>query len=355
MKINNIILYLFLGCFAHTALAQISATMPFNRLTFKQDLLGTSPTVYDWEFIQIVGDNDATNTLIEDDRIRINSNLVSSAEIDVFSGLTISDFSPSTFSHFSEHEMNLGFTDDFGTTHNFPFRFSSDDSQMTFDYLGTSEAGVIGLPFLLFDGTNQNMGVNLGVGDEVVGDFHIKQGTGSKNALIIENDGSGNDIWGWEIGTNDLFILYDSDGPNLGYNPVILAFIDEADGSYNTTSDRRFKRDITPLGDNILTKVMKMRPVFHHNKKGKTISSTTFGFKAAKIGEVYPELMKKTEDGTPVLNLDEFTVVAIKAIQEQYPAYEKQEAVIQAMEKEEVDLQQRLDDLQKRLEVLENQ
>lgn len=349
MKKNTIILYLLFCLCANFALAQLSATLENDRLTFKQDFVSTTPTTYGWESIQVVGVSDATITNITQSGIDVLSNLVGGAGLSLNLGLTVSDFSTNFSSQLREDQLHLSFSDfNNNTTHNFPFTFFSDNLEMTIDYQATTGAGSLIAPFLFFDGPSKNMAIGKFLGETLTTNLHIQQGNG--NALLIENDGSGNDIWGWEVETDDLVIFYDSDGPNLGYNPVMLAFIDEADGSYNATSDRRFKRDITPLADNTLTKVTKMHPVFHHNKKGKKISSTTFGFKAEKIGAIYPELMKKTEDGTPALNLDEFAVVAIKAIQEQYPAYEKQEELIQSMQKEEAALSQSIEDLNKRLE-----
>jgi hypothetical protein len=98
-------------------------------------------------------------------------------------------------------------------------------------------------------------------------------------------------------------------------------------------SHRRFKKDIVTLSDrNGLDAIMKLNPVTFHWKDGIRGTGEQLGFIAQDVQNVLPQLVSEDKDGTLTLNSSGFVPPVVKAIQEQ---------------------QAKIDDLQKRIEMLE--
>ena len=119
----------------------------------------------------------------------------------------------------------------------------------------------------------------------------------------------------------------------------------EDDGSWSTSSDRRFKRDITPAAG-LLDQALALRPVEFYMKDQDVAHDPQrhLGLIAQEVQPVVPEVVH----GSDMLSLDyaRIGVVAIGAIQEQ-------QAII-TTQKKTIDQQQaRIDDLVARVEKLE--
>ncbi|MFH1850764.1 MAG: tail fiber domain-containing protein [Candidatus Neomarinimicrobiota bacterium] len=118
-------------------------------------------------------------------------------------------------------------------------------------------------------------------------------------------------------------------------------WIDDDDGAYGHSSDRRLKKNIEPLGS-VLPKVLGLKPSTYHMKTEDDSEPKSIGFIAQDVQEVFPDLdiVKANEDYLG-LTYEDFSVLAIAAIQEQQQLIDRQQIAI--------------DDLVKRLEALEKQ
>jgi len=189
-------------------------------------------------------------------------------------------------------------------------------------------------------------GVNghVGMGDQNAGIARLKVFHAPGNAgLAIQNSASGGE---WDFRVNGF------DGSlNLHNNffggglPVGTFFIN----GFYAASDRRFKKDITTTG-RILDKVSRLNPVYYRYNQEKADAKRTIGFVAQEVETLFPELVaqNRADDGSTYLavNYAGFGVLAIKAIQEQ-------QEEISALRKEKEQLQQRLSNLEARVQNIE--
>ena len=150
--------------------------------------------------------------------------------------------------------------------------------------------------------------------------------------------------WSMGIGVNshDLIFIH-----NFNYR----ASISSIDGSYTSFSDRRMKKNIEELSP-VLDKVLLLKAKkYQCIDAGETTKKST-GFISQEVIDLFPELVssfKRTaEDPTLYLGLNYagFSVIAIKAIQEQQQQIQTQQQIIDAQNK-------KLEDFEKRLEALE--
>jgi hypothetical protein len=150
----------------------------------------------------------------------------------------------------------------------------------------------------------------------------------------------------WGIGnasiSNDLIFFH---------NSTYRASISSTDGSYTSYSDRRMKKNIEDLSP-VLDKVLLLKAKKYQCIDAAETTKKSTGFISQEVVDLFPELVnsfKRTaEDPTLYLGLNYagFSVIAIKAIQEQQLQIQTQQQVIDSQNK-------KLDDFQKRLEALE--
>lgn len=171
----------------------------------------------------------------------------------------------------------------------------------------------------------------------------------------VRNEADGFDVWEMEVGINDFEFNFNN-GSSSGNTMDRIAFIDDADGSFNANSDQRLKRDIEYLEEDILERFLRLRPVNYRFNHTTGNVRKTIGLIAQEVKAIFPELVKSPEksDGYLSMNYDEIAIYAIKAIQEQQAIIEKErndndksQAIINRLD---ADNQQ----LNKRLEALEN-
>jgi hypothetical protein len=182
--------------------------------------------------------------------------------------------------------------------------------------LGNSLTSTVSNILKIDDGINNTRPLIYGVfNTDLVGinsvapsaNLHIKQVGAAEEGLAIENDGD-TDTWSWEIGANDL---------QLFFNGTYVGYWNDADGSYNTVSDSRLKRDVEVLHQPFLDKIMKLELVSYRLLHAGENEQKTIGFIAQDVQKYFPELVRNREDGYLSLNYDDFGIIAIKAIQEQ--------------------------------------
>ncbi|PHN04716.1 tail fiber domain-containing protein [Flavilitoribacter nigricans] len=157
--------------------------------------------------------------------------------------------------------------------------------------------------------------------------LHLSQGGQTVGTGLRFDDGINQD---WDI-THGF-------GLRLHYGGDLRGFFNASTGAYSQSSDGRLKSDIQKMAS-VLPQVKKLQPLSYRYKSAAP-NTTTIGFIAQEVAPVFPELVDYSEaDDLYGINYAGFSVVAIKAIQEQQAVIESQQATI--------------DDLNKRLELLE--
>jgi len=91
-------------------------------------------------------------------------------------------------------------------------------------------------------------------------------------------------------------------------------------GSYTCTSDSRYKKNITPIG-NALARIMNLDGVYY-NWKASEFKDMNFskerqiGFVAQDVEKVFPELVHTDKDGYKSMSYDKMTAVLVEAVKE---------------------------------------
>jgi len=98
-------------------------------------------------------------------------------------------------------------------------------------------------------------------------------------------------------------------------NADLIGYIRGDDGSYVALSDINLKKNIEPM-TSVLANVKKLEPSKYHYKRNNDSMEKTIGFMAQDTQPLFPELVS-IEEGRMGINYAGFSVVAIKAIQEQ--------------------------------------
>ena len=126
-----------------------------------------------------------------------------------------------------------------------------------------------------------------------------------------------------------------------------IASIDPMTGVFSSISDSRYKTNIKSL-TNILSSVMKLTPMSYHFLGQLETSPKAFGFLGQEVEKLFPALVNHTSENDVLhLNYDGFSVLAIKAIQEQQSIIQAQEIEIEKLKQGVKDMQQQLDTLNK--------
>ncbi len=158
--------------------------------------------------------------------------------------------------------------------------------------------------------------------------------TGGRGLAIIDPNtynyfGLNTNLFG---STNNLYILYNDAG---------VAFI-KSDGSYHSGSDERLKENITPMPET-LSKLLQLRPKSYTMKYNNPDKKSSLGLIGQELNNYFPEFVSITDGASfghkeieelYAVNYSGLSVISIKAIQEQ---------------------QQQIIDLQKRMQLLEDQ
>ena len=161
--------------------------------------------------------------------------------------------------------------------------------------------------------------------------------------VMIENVGSGGQ---WDFRVNGLtgaLELYNNF--SAGISPVGVF---QTNGLY-VPSDKSLKKDIQSVAY-VLERLARLRPVYYRYNGESGNARRSIGFLAQEVEELFPELVahNPTPDGQVYLGLNYagFSVLAVKAIQEQQEQLEE-------LRKKNEQLEERLQALEKRLLSLE--
>ncbi len=101
---------------------------------------------------------------------------------------------------------------------------------------------------------------------------------------------------------------------NFDYNGTLKAWIDDADGSYHSVSDKQLKAGISPI-NNMLTTIVVLQPVTYY-MKGDDTQTEKIGMIAQDVEKYFPQAVSE-KNGTKTLNYAVFGMLAIEALKEQ--------------------------------------
>jgi len=100
------------------------------------------------------------------------------------------------------------------------------------------------------------------------------------------------------------------------YNNNLYGYIDPVGAAYHNFSDARLKKDIQPVND-VLEKVLQLKAVSYHYKKNNDTDPLLYGFVAQDVEKIFPDFVSTAGNGYKGIAYNNFSVMAIKAIQEQ--------------------------------------
>jgi hypothetical protein len=123
------------------------------------------------------------------------------------------------------------------------------------------------------------------------------------------------------------------------YNNSLFSYIEPVGGSFINNSDERLKKDILPLND-VVSNIMQLQAKTYHY-----ISSDgdrrSYGFLAQDVEKLFPDFVFSSENGTKGIAYSNFSVIAVKAIQEQ-------QQLIETLMKKNEELEKRITQLEKK-------
>lgn len=155
--------------------------------------------------------------------------------------------------------------------------------------------------------------------------------------LRIQNASGTNRFWTlYTFSSNGALALYSGTGDG-----VSVGNFNAGTGAYTATSNRHLKTNISLLGSDILDKIALLKPS-RYSYLRDPLNQLTIGFMAEDVQPLFPELVDTVGENNEnmAINYAGFSVVAIKAIQQQQKQMEA--------------LQTENEQLKKRLERLEN-
>ena len=176
---------------------------------------------------------------------------------------------------------------------------------------------------------NGNVGVRL---DNPTARLHIGQRGQEVGQGLRFSDGTTNEDWDITHGF----------GLRLHYGGELRGFFNANTGAYTQISDGRMKQGAENLNQ-VLPQLKKLHPLTYRYRNARA-SKKTIGFVAQEVKPLFPELVHYSEaDDIYGIDYAGFSVVAIKAIQEQ-------QTIIEAQQQSINDLLRRLDALEEKLQ-----
>lgn len=185
------------------------------------------------------------------------------------------------------------------------------------------------------------------------GDFHIHNAQAGGTQFIIEDDGSvgirtsapAADLeiaqstattagtGGARFSTGGSFWKIFHSGVHFSFvdDGTRVAYVEGSTGNYVQPSDSALKENIQDVGS-MIEGVMKLRPVSYSYRGFGQNARRTTGFLAQEVANQLPNLVKRGENGEMGLVYSEFSVIAIKAIQEQQKMIEELQKKIEELE-----------------------
>ena len=180
--------------------------------------------------------------------------------------------------------------------------------------------------------------------------LQIKE-VGVQNGLGIES-ASSSSHWDFDVEEGSGHHL------DLFYNANYKGGFSSVDGAYIMASDRRLKKDIVPLND-VMAKLSQLQTYQYHYLDNNNNSPLSSGFMAQDVQKVFPEAVSEftTKTGETLLgiNYQFFTVLAIKALQEQQLTLQNQNLKVKNLEDEMEIEKSKVKNLEEKMAFLEAQ
>lgn len=180
--------------------------------------------------------------------------------------------------------------------------------------------------------------------------LQIKE-VGVQNGLGIESSSSSSH-WDFDVEEGSGHHL------DLFYNANYKGGFSSVDGAYIMASDRRLKKDIVPLND-VMAKLSQLQTYQYHYLDNNNNSPLSSGFMAQDVQKVFPEAVSEftTKTGETLLgiNYQFFTVLAIKALQEQQLTLQNQNLKVKNLEDEMEIEKSKVKNLEEKMAFLEAQ
>ncbi|MCH2022991.1 MAG: tail fiber domain-containing protein [Saprospiraceae bacterium] len=177
----------------------------------------------------------------------------------------------------------------------------------------------------------KNGHVGIGTKSPPVANLDIRQTSGNG-----QNPGTGginltNGTDHWRMYNSKNYIRYNFSSDGINYSPK--AYISSSDGSWNQIADIRRLKDVKPIGT-ILSKIKQLNPILFHYIDNKKDTPYSFGFEANKVQSLFPNTVSHEIDETLLgIDYNKFTVISIKAIQEQQIIIDNQKAELERLKK----------------------
>jgi hypothetical protein len=176
--------------------------------------------------------------------------------------------------------------------------------------------------------------------------------SGSYPFRVVQNEADfGLDIYNpvsedhWELfaASNGSLYLY----ANTNYRGIF----DATTGDYASASDARLKRDVTTL-EPTLANVLKLQPSRYTYKDNNPKGKSSIGFIAQEVRPLFPEMVQEMDNdrdaGMLAVNYAGFSVLAVKAIQEQQEIIDQQAREIEVLSQSLEQLEARISQLESR-------
>ena len=165
----------------------------------------------------------------------------------------------------------------------------------------------------------------------------------------IESNGNAN-MFFVNAGTNRVGIGTTAPAQALHVNGRIRS------NGINETSDRRYKKDITNLPEDILDKVLKIRGVtykWRQNEfpKMEFEDGTQIGVIAQEIEEVFPEVVRTDENGYKSVDYSHLVPVLVEALKAENTKVDNQSKRIKKLEEDNKKLLERLSKIEEALDI----
>jgi hypothetical protein len=146
--------------------------------------------------------------------------------------------------------------------------------------------------------------------------------------------------------TNNAWQFHTTNYLNLYQNGLFKGSWNATSGAYVQASDRRVKKDITPLENNTLHKVMQLNPVSYLMKE-QTDTKRNLGLISQEVQEIFPSITHYVEESDLLaLSYTELIPILIKALQEQ-------QIIIETQNSENTQQNQAIKSLLRRMNALE--
>ena len=155
-------------------------------------------------------------------------------------------------------------------------------------------------------------------------------------------------IWEWRIRQNSGDSSLSFYSFDYGRNRHVFRFKMTPNGAVST-SDRRLKKNIAPLSNN-LAMVRQLEPKTFNFKSDPEGAPTSYGFIAQEVQEILPDLVSEADNGKQLtLSYTGFIPIAVGAIKEQQTQIAALEAKVAELEAEKASWEARLSALEAHL------